>query len=188
MATVHHWPLLRLQINTGLAARIFRPLRSGESGGRGGGSPRTLEQRFLLKTHDQRETVQPRVTQRVPRPPNRPLRRDPDPSYSIRLRALMSSPLWWSLHEWTVTQLLISDAAGRERAGGKQPTAGKKKRENTTEKGNAFPSCAVGGAVAPGCGPRTSTLTKITMAAPAAPRPCAPEGWLSFFFFSFNSF
>lgn len=31
--------------------------------------------------------------------------------------------LWLSVHEWTMSQLLISDAAANERAGKKQPNA-----------------------------------------------------------------
>lgn len=89
---------------------------------------------------------------------------------------LTESLLWLSVHEWTMSQLLISDAAANERAGKKQPTAE-----------NPFPSCAAGGADAPCSGSLTGAraphfqLTEITMVAPATRRPCAQEGRFSFF-------
>lgn len=94
---------------------------------------------------------------------------------------LTASLLWLSVHEWTMSQLLIADAASNERAGEKQPNAE-----------NLFPSCAVGGADAPCRGSQTGArarhfqLTKITMVAPATRRPCAQED--SFFFCFFFAF
>lgn len=95
-----------------------------------------------------------------PRSPLQPQNNNSGPFAAITLPA---SLLRLSVHEWTMSQLLISDAAGRERAWRTQPTAEK-----------PCPSCAVGGAVEPasrwltGARAQHFQLTEITMAAPAA--------------------